>query len=340
VAAHARPVWIGTAAVLAGLALATTSLSTGLPQTASFVDPPDSVRAAALLAEHYPAGSAAPTDLFTPVGSAAAVRTAAVAVPGVASLDTGERSTSGQWVRIAVILADDPAGEAAQQTVARLRDAVHAVDAGALVGGETAEQLDQDTTMDRDLALVIPLILLIVAGVLMVLLRAVVAALLLLVSVVLSFGAALGASALIFQALGHPTIDKSLLLNGFLFLVALGVDYTIFLMTRAREETALHGHRFGVPRALAVTGGVITSAGLVLAATFSVLTLMPLVFMMQLGVLVAVGVLLDTFVVRTLLVPALVLDTGRRSWWPSRLAAAAPSHPERDRPHHLADTMS
>ena len=126
---------------------------------------------------------------------------------------------------------------------------------------------------------------------------------------------------MIFHALGFPQVDNSLLLNGFLFLVALGVDYTIFLMTRAREEVAARGHRAGVPHALAVTGGVITSAGLVLAATFSVLAVLPLVFMMQLGVVVAVGVLLDTFVVRSLLVPALVLDTGRRSWWPSKLGA-------------------
>jgi len=173
--------------------------------------------------------------------------------------------------------------------------------------------------MDRDLALVLPLILLVVLGVLVVLLRAVLVPVLLLASVVLSYGAALGASALVFHALGYPTIDKSLLLNGFLFLVALGVDYTIFLMTRAREEVAVLGHRAGVPKALAVTGGVITSAGLVLAATFSVLTVMPLVFMMQLGLLVAIGVLLDTFVVRSLLVPAAVLDAGPRAWWPTRL---------------------
>ena len=154
--------------------------------------------------------------------------------------------------------------------------------------------------MDRDLRLVIPLILLVVLGVLIVLLRGVLTPLLLLASVVLSFGAALGVSAAIFHLLGLAMLDKSVVLNGFLFLVALGVDYTIFLMARAREE--------GMPKALAVTGGVITSAGLVLAATFAVLSVMPIVFMLQLGVLVAIGVLLDTFVVRSFLVPALVMD--------------------------------
>jgi RND superfamily putative drug exporter len=187
--------------------------------------------------------------------------------------------------------------------VRQIRETVRAIDPAALVGGSTAQALDQNSTMDRDLRLIIPLILLIVLGVLMVLLRAVVTPLLLLGSVVLSFGAALGVSAAIFHLIGFATLDKSVVLNGFLFLVALGVDYTIFLMVRARED--------GMPKALAVTGGVITSAGLVLAATFSVLSVMPIVFMVQLGVLVAVGVLLDTFVVRSLLVPALVMDVAR-----------------------------
>jgi RND superfamily putative drug exporter len=219
-----------------------------------------------------------------------------------------------------VILVDEPSSAAAEQTVLRLREAVKAVDGQALVGGETAQKLDKDTTMDGDLRLLIPLILLVVLIVLIALLRALVAPVVLLASVVLSFGAALGASALLYHAIGFPTIDKSVVLNGFLFLVALGVDYTIFLMTRAREEVGAIGHARGVPTALAVTGGVITSAGIVLAATFAVFTVMPIVFMMQIGVLVAVGVLLDTFVVRSLLVPALVLDIGRRSWWPGRLA--------------------
>jgi RND superfamily putative drug exporter len=156
--------------------------------------------------------------------------------------------------------------------------------------------------------------------VLALLLRAIVAPVLLVASVVLSFLTALGAGALLFGALGHSHVDQGFILLAFLFLVALGVDYTIFLMSRAREETVRVGHQQGILRALAVTGGVITSAGVVLAATFSVLAVLPLVTLLQMGLIVAVGVLLDTLVVRTLLVPALTLDAGRRIWWPSRLS--------------------
>jgi len=170
---------------------------------------------------------------------------------------------------------------------------------------------------------VLPVILLVVLLVLVVLLRAVVAPVLLLLSVVLSFGAALGASNMIFHLIGFPQVDNSLLLNGFLFLVALGVDYTIFLMTRAREEVAKFGHEQGILRALTVTGGVITSAGVVLATTFAALCVLPLVPSVQTAVIVAVGVLLDTALVRSLLIPALSLHVGRRTWWPGRLGRVA-----------------
>jgi len=187
-----------------------------------------------------------------------------------------------------------------------------------VVGGNAAEDLDQTQAMERDVKVLIPAILAVVALVLGLLLRAVVAPLLLLGCAVLSYGAALGTSALIFTALGHPRADPAVPLYGFLFLVALGVDYTVFLMSRAREEVTAHGHREGVLRALATTGGVITSAGLVLAATFTVLTITPVVLNLQLGILVAAGVLLDSLIVRALLVPALTLDLGRRTWWPAR----------------------
>jgi RND superfamily putative drug exporter len=326
VARRPRVTWVGTAVVLAALTAGVASLSTGLPLSASFVTTPDSVRGMEELGRHFPAGSDSPTDVYARADRQPAVVAALDGITGVAEVDGPERSTGGGWVRVPLILDAGPTSTRAWRTVGDLRAAVHAADPDALVGGAAAEALDADTTMNRDLRLVLPVILLVVLLVLVVLLRAVVAPLLLLASVVLSFGAALGASALIFKLIGFPDVDNSLLLNGFLFLVALGVDYTIFLMTRAREETARLGHAEGVPHALAVTGGVITSAGLVLAATFSVLTVLPLVFMMQLGVVVAVGVLLDTFVVRTLLVPALVLDVGRRTWWPSALSRkGAPS---------------
>lgn len=315
VARRPRPIWIATALALVAVSLGATTLSVGLRQSESFTSKPESVYGFELLAAHYPAGSSSPAEVYVPSANAQRVAEAAAKVGGVDHVEEAE--PSGDWTKLPVILADDPGGTKAEQTVVRLRETVHAIDPAGLVGGSTARALDQDSTMDRDLRLVIPMILFVVLGVLMVLLRALVAPLLLLASVVLSFGAALGASAAVFHLLGFPTLDKTVLLNGFLFLVALGVDYTIFLMTRAREETALIGHGAGVPRALAVTGGVITSAGIVLAATFSVLAVMPVVFMLQLGVVVAVGVLLDTFVVRSLLVPALVLDVGPRVWWPT-----------------------
>jgi RND superfamily putative drug exporter len=192
------------------------------------------------------------------------------------------------------------------------------------VGGQTAIKLDTENAANHDNRLVIPLILVVVFVVLVLLLRALVAPVLLLVSVVLSFTTAMGAASLIFHAIGHSRIDNGMPLLGFLFLVALGVDYTIFLMTRAREETANLGHAEGVKHSLAVTGGVITSAGLVLAATFGVLAVLPLTTMLQLGIIVAVGVLMDTLIIRTVLVPALSLDVGRKMWWPSRLAVARP----------------
>ncbi|GIJ58088.1 MMPL family transporter [Virgisporangium aurantiacum] len=315
-----RVVWMGTAVVLAALTAGVATMSTGLPLSASFVTTPDSVRGMTELGRHFPAGSDSPTDVYARADRQAEVTAALGGIAGVAELGEPERSTNGAWVRVPLTLTAESDSARARKTVGAVRAAVRTADPAALVGGPAAEGLDADTAMNRDLRVVLPVILVVVLLVLVVLLRAVVAPVLLLLSVVLSFGAALGASAMIFHLIGFPTVDNSLLLNGFLFLVALGVDYTIFLMTRAREETARHGHAVGVPRALAVTGGVITSAGLVLAATFSVLAVLPLVFMMQLGVTVAVGVLLDTFVVRSLLVPALVLDTGPRSWWPSKLA--------------------
>jgi RND superfamily putative drug exporter len=323
VARRPRTLWVGTAVVLAALTAGVATMSTGLPLSASFVTTPDSVRGMEELGRHFPAGSGSPTEVYTRPDRLPAVTAAVDRVAGVAEVGEPESSDNGALVRVPVVLDADADSASARATVGDVRAAVHAADPAALVGGAAAEALDADTTMNRDLRVVLPVILVVVLLVLVVLLRAVVVPLLLLASVVLSFGAALGASALIFHLIGFPQVDNSLLLNSFLFLVALGVDYTIFLMTRAREETARIGHARGVPHALAVTGGVITSAGLVLAATFSVLAVLPLVFMMQLGIVVAVGVLLDTFVVRTLLVPALVLDVGPRSWWPSALAGRA-----------------
>lgn len=205
-------------------------------------------------------------------------------------------------------------------TVRRLRDEVSRVDPGVLVGGQTAIQLDTNETSVSDRNRIIPLVLLVVLAVLMLLLRAVVAPLLLVATVVLSFAATLGVSALVFNViLGFPGADPAVPLFGFVFLVALGVDYNIFLMTRVREEAIGHGTRPGILRGLILTGGVITSAGIVLAATFSALAVIPILFLLQIAFIVAFGVLLDTLLVRSLLVPALAYDIGSRVWWPSRL---------------------
>jgi RND superfamily putative drug exporter len=316
-----RVIWIGTAVVLATLALGGTQLSIGLPTDEAFTTEVGSITGSRMIKEHYAGGLAAPTVIYATAGSGDRVAAAARAVPGVAEVPAPERSADGQWVRVETVLADTPDSRAALATAQRLRLAVHAVPgAAALVGGDTAALVDRQHTVSRDNKVVIPLILAVVLVVLLVLLRALVAPLLLLGSVVLSYGAALGAAGLILSAMGHPRLWEAEPLQAFLFLVALGVDYTIFLMTRAREEVATVGHRTGVLRALTVTGGVITSAGVVLAATFSMLGMLPLVPSVQMGVIVAAGILLDTFLVRSLLIPALTLDLGARTWWPGRLA--------------------
>ena len=211
----------------------------------------------------------------------------------------------------------------AEQTVVELRETLHGIDDSILVGGTTATALDSNTTAQADLRLIIPLVLLVVLGILMILLRSVLAPVLLVLDTVVSFGTAMGISALVFNHLFQfPGADPSVPLYGFVFLVALGVDYTIFLMTRARQEAVQIGTRPGVLHALTVTGGVITSAGIVLAATFAALAVIPLMFMLQLAFIVAFGVLLDTFLVRSLVVPALTYDIGPKVWWPSKLSRA------------------
>jgi RND superfamily putative drug exporter len=254
-------------------------------------------------------------------------------------------TVSDGQVLLAATLADAADSDAAETTVRDLREALDAdLGAGtALVGGETAIDVDTNDTSIRDRTLIIPVILGVVLVILMLLLRAIVAPVLLILSTVLSFGTALGVSALVFDyGFGFPGADPSVPLYGFVFLVALGIDYNIFLMSRVREESLAHGTRPGIRRGLVSTGGVITSAGLVLASTFAALGVIPILFLAQIAFIVAFGVLLDTFVVRSLLVPALALDIGRAIWWPSTLArrpepaaataargAVDPAHPRR-----------
>jgi len=215
------------------------------------------------------------------------------------------------------VTSDSPA---AQDAVRALREDLDRVSPDVLVGGQTAIQVDVNETTTHDRNRIIPAILLVIFVVLALLLRALVAPLLLIVANVLSFAATLGVSALVFNhLLGFPGGDPAITLFAFVFLVALGIDYSIFLMTRAREEALKQGTRPGMLRALTVTGGVITSAGVVLAATFAALAVLPILFLVQMGFIVAFGVLLDTFVVRSLLVPAMSYDIGDAIWWPGRL---------------------
>ena len=227
---------------------------------------------------------------------------------------------------INAVLDYEADSEAAEQVVVALRGTLPSSDPSVLVGGVTAIALDTNTTAQSDLVKIIPIVLTVILIILMLLLRSILAPVLLIASVVVSYAAALGVSALVFNHVLHfPGADAAVPLFGFVFLVALGVDYNIFLMTRVREESLLIGTRPGILRGLGVTGSVITSAGVVLAATFAALAVIPILFLAQIAFIVAFGVLLDTVIVRSLLIPALSYDIGPAIWWPSRLARPAPA---------------
>ena len=313
-----RAVWMLTTLVLVGLTSGVFALRLGQPVDQMFTTEVESVAGLRVIERHFPGGASAPAEIIAAAPRVAEVVAAAATVDGVADVVRGDVSADGRWARVDVVLRHPPDSAAAKATVDRLRRALHAVPAAdALVGGQTAAALDTERGAARDNRVVMPLILLVVFAVLVLLLRALVAPLLLVASVVLSYAAAMGVVGLVCLAIGYPHVMPSLPMLGFVFLVTLGVDYSIFLVTRAREEAATLGTRDGILSALVVTGGVITSAGVVLAATFSVLLVVPFVTAVHLGLVVAVGVLIDTFLVRTLLVPALAIDLGDRVWWPS-----------------------
>src|SRR5690606_40642583 len=242
----------------------------------------------------------------------------------------GQPRVENGMVMLEATLTSPPDSTQAVDTVERLREQVHAVDgADAKVGGRTAVLLDTQNISSHDRTVIIPLVLLVIFVLLAALLRALLAPLLLIATVVLSFAATMGISAIVFnEILGFPGADPVVPLFGFVFLVALGIDYNIFLMTRVREEALRSGNREGVRRGLTITGGVITSAGVVLAATFAALSVIPLLFLAQIAFIVAFGVLLDALLVRSLVVPALTIDIGKKIWWPSRLARTEPSEPD------------
>jgi RND superfamily putative drug exporter len=318
-----HPVRVGVASGLAlvVLALGGLGMRVGLGPTEVFLEKPEAVVGQERLAAAFPAGAAEPTIVIADADEAAAVARAVQGVPGVESV---RESAQGKGrTELSVVLRAQPGSAAAYDTVSAIRTAAHAVPgAGALVGGPDAEAVDARSTATRDLVVLVPVILAIVLLVLLLLLRSVVAAVTLVGTVVATFAASLGASWFAFDHwFGFPALDLSVPLLAFLFLVALGVDYNIFLTTRAREEAAEGAAaRDAIVRALAVTGGVITSAGILLAAVFAVLGVLPLIQLAQVGVIVGFGVLLDTLVVRSVVVPALVSLLGERFWWPSHPA--------------------
>ncbi|MFI8257915.1 MMPL family transporter [Streptomyces filamentosus] len=323
-----RKVWAGSlAALLACAAFSFTLDSKGVPFDEIFVKDAPSVTAQERLGEHFPGGAGTPAVVVADAGAAEKARTAAAAVEGVDSATLFAAPGSDRplvadgRVRIDVTLADAADSDAARDTVVALRDALHEVPgADALVGGTTAQKYDTQVTAERDRKLIVPVVLAIILVILVGLLRSLLLPVLLVATVALNFLATLGVSALVFEnLLGFTGTDSAVPLYGFVFLVALGVDYNIFLMSRVREETELHGTREGLRRGLVATGGVITSAGVVLAATFAALGVIPLAFLVQIAFIVAFGVLLDTLVVRSLLVPALVRDIGPAVWWPGAL---------------------
>ncbi|MGK5111536.1 MMPL family transporter [Geodermatophilus sp. CPCC 205506] len=329
-----RVLAISTLALVAAAVFAPTYDASGITFSDAIRGESNGVDGQEALARHFDAGSGSPTVIVTPEVSWPQVAEAAAATDGVAAVvpftGAGGPPQTGAppvvvdgLVRLDATLAVAADSVEAIDVVQELRTTLDAADTAALVGGDTASNLDARETAARDLRVIVPSVLAVITVVLALLLRALVAPLLLMATVVLSVAATVGVAALLFDSVfGFPGSDPGILLIGFVFLVALGIDYNIFLMTRAREESLRHGTRDGVLRALAVTGGVITSAGMVLAATFGALSVLPLLFLTQLAFLVGFGVLLDTFVVRSLVVPSAVHVLGDRTWWPSRLARA------------------
>lgn len=346
VARHARPIWLSTAVVLAVLTLGLTQLgATILGQSDLFTQRTDSVDGQEVIARHYPAGTGSPATIFTTAQSAQRVVEVAQGVPGVAAVrpfsggeqggppdrNAAPKVVDGR-VQLEATLTDAPDSKGAERTIRDLREAVHRVPgADAVVGGFTAINVDTSDAAKRDQNVIIPVVLVVIAVILALLLRALLAPLLLIGTVLLSFAATLGLCALLFRhVFDFPGVDSSFPLFAFVFLVALGIDYNIFLTSRVREESVKRGTRAGVLAGLAVTGGVITSAGIVLAATFSALAVLPLVVLVELGTAVAIGVLIDTIIVRSLLVPALAYDIGPKIWWPGRLSRTNGEREARD----------
>lgn len=346
---HPRPIWLGTLALLLVGALGVTQLkASGVAQSDLVLGKSEARAGQVALGEHFPGGSGSPVYVVAPEGSWRAVADMLLEHDGIAGVSvasadsrSGAATVTADGVAafgppgtpapaptvndgnllLQVTLADAADSVAAEATVRDVRARLATLAPTALVGGVTATAIDTNDASIHDRNLIIPVVLAVILVILMLLLRSVLAPVLLVLTTLLSFVTALGVAALVFNGvLRFPGADPAVPLYGFVFLVALGIDYNIFLMTRVREEAVAHGTREGILRGLTITGGVITSAGLVLAATFAALSVIPVLFLVQIAFIVAFGVLLDTFLVRTLLVPALTYDVGRAIWWPSGLS--------------------
>ena len=324
-----RRAWVMTGLLLVVLAAFSTTLKTdGLSTSESFTGNPESVVGQKLLENHFPGGEGDPTKVILKNELIPAVSAKLQSVAGVTAV-APEANAAGVIVKnglsiLNVTLSTAPDSRESRDRIPAIREAVKSIDDSILVGGTTAVFFDTDVAARHDNRTVIPVVLLLITLILGLLLRSIVSAVLLLGTVVLSYFATLGVCALVFNHIfGFAGADASFPLFAFIFLVALGIDYNIFLMTRVREESGKMGTRKGVIKGLTVTGSVITSAGIVLAATFGVLGILPLVFLAELGFAVAFGVLLDTIIVRSILVPALVHEIGPKVWWPSKLSKSA-----------------
>lgn len=349
IARRPRQIWIVTTLVLLFGALGVTQLNAvGVPQSELVLGASEARDGQAVLGDHFPGGSGSPVLVVVAAADlqdAANVMLASEGIDSVAVVSADSPSGSAGVTGDGIVafgppgtpapeptvvdgdvllqgtLTDAADSDAATDTVNALRTDLSDAAPGALVGGVTATAIDTNNASIHDRNLIIPIVLVVILIILMLLLRSILAPILLVLTTVLSFGTALGVSALVFNGIfGFPGADPAVPLYSFVFLVALGIDYNIFLMTRVREESLTRGTRDGILRGLAITGGVITSAGLVLAATFAALAIIPILFLVQIAFIVAFGVLLDTFVVRSLLVPALTYDIGPAIWWPSKLS--------------------
>jgi RND superfamily putative drug exporter len=319
-----RPVVVAIigAVILGAMALGVPQIKVGLAQTESFTTQPEAVTGQQVIADAFSAGSGSPATIIVNTGYEDEVTEVIESLDVVDSVRPGPSTSDIAQLDVTLTAAAET--DDAYDAINHLRAEVHAVDgADALVGGLDAQSLDVANAQEQDELLIIPLILVVVLVVLVLLLRSLLAPILLLITVVASFFASIGASWFLFTTVfDFPAFDTSVILFSFLFLVALGVDYNIFLVTRAKEESERHGTRQGMIRALSATGGVITSAGILLAAVFAVLGVLPLITLTQIGIIVCLGVLVDTLLVRTVIVPALAFIAGDSFWWPRKQVSA------------------